>query len=434
MSHGIIPQENPQAVCVNTLSISLEKNLTEIKRRLPSEDILTYTFETGDQVTCAIVYADGIVNKELLGDLIARPLSKLCLRSETAPKNKNEGGRYALNMEIIQKSALFPELKKQTKIEDVCKEVLDGNSLLLIDGIGVGFIIGAKFIPVRAVSEPPTDVTVKGPREGFIEDVKTNMALVRKRLKTPNLRFESVRVGKNSDTIVTLCWLEGTSKEGIKEEIKAKLNTLQIDFIPDSSYIAAFLSPRRHSIFHTIGTTEKPDVFAAKISEGRVGVLVDGSPIALTAPYLLMEDLQSSEDYFISHLPRSSGDCATHRIVTACILRIRAAVQITTATAWINPHNREQHPRITPLTQPRNVCGTVPLRNLKRGQHPHAEIRRNVPFGGRGVGAWGNGGVGRFLIHTRHHRGRAVGHLPLYRTRFRGNGQPASVVIFARCG
>ena len=109
-----------------------------------------------------------------------------------------------------------------------------------------------------------------------------------------------MRVGKNSDTIVTLCWLEGTSKEGIKEEIKEKLKTLQIDFIPDSSYIAAFLSPRRHSIFHTVGTTEKPDVFSAKLSEGRVGVLVDGSPIALTAPYILTEDLQTVEDYFVS--------------------------------------------------------------------------------------------------------------------------------------
>ena len=300
MSQGIIPPKNPQAVVVNTLSNSLQKNLTEIKKRLPSEDVLTYSLETADHTACAIVYADGIVNKELLGDLIARPLSKLDLQATTRENRKNEGGRYALKLEIIQKTSLFPELKEKESVEDVCKEVLDGNSLLLIDGISVGLIVGAKFIPNRAVMEPPTDVTVKGPREGFIEDIKTNMALIRKRLKTPSLRFESMRVGKNSDTIVALCWLDGTSKEGIKEKIKEKLKTLNIDFIPDSSYIAAFLSPHPHSIFHTIGTTEKPDVFTAKLSEGRVGVLVDGSPIALTAPYLLMEDLQSSEDYFIS--------------------------------------------------------------------------------------------------------------------------------------
>ena len=113
---------------MNTLSENLKKNLTEIKKRLPSEDILSYEFETADNVACAVVYADGIVNKQLLGDLVARPLSKLSL-SEELPQNKqNNGGRYALKLEIIKKAALFPELKEKTKIEDACKEVLDGNT------------------------------------------------------------------------------------------------------------------------------------------------------------------------------------------------------------------------------------------------------------------------------------------------------------------
>ena len=106
---------------MNTLSENLEKNLTEIKKALPSEDILSYEFETADKTACAIVYADGIVNKQLLGDLIARPLSKLDLM-------KNEGGMSATKLEIIKKAALFPELKEKTKAEDVYKEVLDGNT------------------------------------------------------------------------------------------------------------------------------------------------------------------------------------------------------------------------------------------------------------------------------------------------------------------
>ncbi len=259
---------------------------------LPSEDILQYLFETADGVSCAIVYADGVVNKQLLGDLVARPLSRLHL--------KNEGGKVENTFALIQKTALFPELKTKKKTEDVCKEILDGNSLLLVDGFAEGIVAGAKFLPVRAITEPPTDIAVKGPREGFIEDIKTNMALLRKRLKTPALRFESLRVGKQSDTMVAICWLEGTANEGVKEEIKRKLQQIQIDNIPDSSYIAALLSPRKHGLFHALGKTEKPDIFSAKLSEGRVGLLVDGSPIALTAPYLFVEDLQSSEDYFIS--------------------------------------------------------------------------------------------------------------------------------------
>ncbi len=271
---------------------SLRKNLDFLKRELPSEDILSYAFTTGDGVECAILYADGIVNKQLLGDLIARPLSRLSIA--------NEGGRVALNEEIIQKTVLFPELKTIDNPPELIKEILDGNSLLLVDTLPTGFIVGAKLVPTRAVMEPPTDVAIKGPREGFVEDVKTNMALVRKRFKTPALRFETLRVGKQSETAVALCWLEGTSNDAVKEEIKGKIEQIQIDNIPDSSYIASLVSPRKHSVFRTVGTTEKPDVFTAKIAEGRVGILVDGSPIALTVPYALNEDLQSSEDYFIS--------------------------------------------------------------------------------------------------------------------------------------
>ena len=218
-------------------------------------------------------------------------------KKQSVPKNPLEDTDIA---ELIKTTLLFPELKTITSFQDGQMEILDGNSLLLVDGVDTGFIVGAKFLPVRAVMEPPTDVTVKGPREGFIEDVKVNMSLLRKRLKTPNLRMETLRVGKQSYTAVTLCWLDGVADEDLKTQIKNKLNEIQIDNVADSSYIAAILSPRKRSVFHTVGTTEKPDLFAAKLSEGRIGILVDGSPIALTLPYILTEDLQSSEDYFVS--------------------------------------------------------------------------------------------------------------------------------------
>ena len=277
---------------VNHISKNIQKNCNYIKNRLPSEDILHFTFNTLDGVACAIFYADGMVNKELLGELVARPISAL--------KLKNEGGMYETTFENIQKNTLFPESKEVKTFDEVIREVLDGNSALFIDGVPSVLIIGAKLLPVRAVMEPPTDIAVKGPREGFIEDIKTNMSLIRKRLKTPDLRFETLRVGKQSDTMVSICWLEGTSNQTVREEIKQKLQTIDIDCIPDSSYISALLAPRKHSLFHSMGKTEKPDIFTAKIAEGRVGILVDGSPIALTAPYLLTEDLQTSEDYFIS--------------------------------------------------------------------------------------------------------------------------------------
>ena len=298
---------NPNAPFASALT----QNLQTLKKLLPSEDVLTYAFETADKRPCAIIYADGMVNKELLARLVAAPLSSTAF-TQLLPKNNAD--RVATNNKAtqaksqpnkqtesaVERSQLFPEFKSVETLKDGVNEILDGNTLLLIDQIPTGFIVGAKLLPVRTVTEPPTDVAVKGPREGFIEDIKTNMALVRKRLKTPSLRFETLRVGEQSYTAVTLCYLQGTSTESIKDELKKKLQSIKVDNIPDSSYISAFLAPRKHSIFRTVGTTEKPDIFTAKISEGRVGILVDGSPIALTVPYITTEDLQSSEDYFIS--------------------------------------------------------------------------------------------------------------------------------------
>ena len=272
------------------LTKKLKDNIEGVKSVLSAEDILVYGFLTGDGTECAIVYTDGMVDKALLGDLAARPLSKL------TPENKEKG----FTPEEVKQTLLFPELKEETQLQNIFAEVLDGNSLLLVDGLETGLIVGAKLLPTRAVMEPPTDIAVKGPREGFIEDIKTNMALLRKRLKTPDLKFELQKAGKRSQTNIAICYLDGICDEKVKKEVAARIGEIDIDCIPDSSYVAAFIAPRKHSIFREVGTTEKPDILAAKMAEGRVGILVAGSPIALTVPFILTEDFQSSEDYFVS--------------------------------------------------------------------------------------------------------------------------------------
>lgn len=307
----------------------LKTNLSSLKELLPAEDILTYSFQTLDGVACAILYADGMVNKQLLGELIAKPLSELNLIGTLEKNSQNDGGRYEMNevKDLISDSLLFPEIKDAKTLSNTVKEILDGNSALLVDGVKFGWIIGAKLLPVRTISEPPSDVAIKGPREGFIEDVKTNMILVRKRLKTPDLKFEMQTVGKRSDTRIAVCYLDGISNEKVKNEIVQKLQEIDLDCVVDSSYIAALLSPRKHSVFKQIGSTEKPDVFTAKIAEGRVGILVDGSPIALTLPFVLTEDLQSSEDYFISPFMATTYRCL--RLLSLFVALLLPAFYVT---------------------------------------------------------------------------------------------------------
>ena len=165
--------------------------------------------------------------------------------------------------------------------------------------------------------EPQTAVTVKGPREGLIEDIKTNMSLIRRRLQTPDLRFDLLTVGRRSRTAVAIVYLQGIADPKIVEAVRQRIRAADIDGVPDSSYIGKFLAKKPYSLFKQVGTTEKPDILCAKMLEGRIAILSDGSPIALTLPYMLSEDFQSSQDYFVS--PYRATISRLLRMLAICI-------------------------------------------------------------------------------------------------------------------
>ena len=263
----------------------VQAKIQEIMRLLPAPDILVYEFSAGDGTPCAAVYADGITDKELMGMLAARPLAE-----RPAPCSREEAKRMLL----------FPELREADEASACSREILAGNPALVIGGVEGYIILGTKKVALRAVSEPQTSIAVKGPREGFIEDIKTNMGLIRRRLKTPDLMFVMLEAGRRSGTAVAIAYLKGIADERVVKKAEERIRAADIDGVPDSSYIAKFLAERPRSLFKQAGTTEKPDILCAKMLEGRIAVLVDGSPIVLTLPYLLAEDFQSAQDYFVS--------------------------------------------------------------------------------------------------------------------------------------
>ncbi len=263
--------------------VTLEKNIKGIKDVLTSQDIIVFEFQSSAGKKFAAIYADGIADKQLLGELVVKPL--------------REVGRDA-KLEEVKLLLASPEVKDCKKIKDGITEVSDGNAVLFVDGEKDFFVIGLKNPPGRSVAEPPTQVTLKGPREGFTEDIKVNLGLVRKRLKSEKLHIKMLKSGQRSDTAVALIYLDDVVKKGLPEEVEKRIADNEIDLIPDSSYIAQFISGSPKSLFKRNGTSEKPDIFCAKVCEGRVGIIVDGSPIALTVPYILTEDLQTAEDYY----------------------------------------------------------------------------------------------------------------------------------------
>ena len=249
---------------------------------MPSDDVIDYTFLSGGGEAFALVYADTIADKTAVGELIVKPLREL--------KEK------CADVEAL---IACPQVKPCPDYDEAAKLIAEGCAIVICEGKEEMFAADVKSPPQRAVMEPPTQVAVKGPREGFTEDVKTNIGLIRKRIKSPTLEIKTVMAGKRTDTVVAVCYLSDVVRDGLAEKIIGQIESKEIDIVPDSSYISGFISKRPKSLFKRNATCEKPDVFCAKVCEGRVGIIVDGSPIALTVPYALAEDFQTSEDYYI---------------------------------------------------------------------------------------------------------------------------------------
>ena len=192
---------------------TIEENIKKIKDVLVSEDVITYEFSSAAGKKFALIYVDGLTDKSHLGELVVKPLAD---------------AKADASYEDVRAVLASPEVKEGDDYSVAVKEISYGGSALLTDGDSRFFIIGLTKPPGRAVAEPPTQIAVKGPREGFTEDLKVNCALVRKRLKSPDLRMDTVRTGKRSDTAVTICYINGVCDEKIPEKLKKQIAKVAI--------------------------------------------------------------------------------------------------------------------------------------------------------------------------------------------------------------
>ena len=236
-----------------------------------------------------IFYIESLINKKMFSNNVMSQIENI------EESNKSFDDKKQL-IDAISKNISVSSIEKMTKEKDCISKILEGNILIACGDFALS--IPAKNIEKRAVAEPPTSRVIKGPREGFVEDISTNLNLVRRRLKTTNIRIKDHYVGRQTNTQISVIYLDGIAQYSIVKDIETRIDSIDIDGIIDSYYIESFLEDKKLKFFKRIGNTEKPDIFCAKLLEGRIGILVDGSPIALTAPYVLFEDLQSSEDYY----------------------------------------------------------------------------------------------------------------------------------------
>lgn len=257
-----------------------------------SRDVVLRTREVfiGKDVRCYLVFMDGMINAAQLGETVVEALLETVL-----PKD------VKIDCDYIAKNILFAnEVTETSKLPDMLRAILYGDTLLIKDGSKSALTINTKGWRTRGIKEPDSERVLQGPREGFDEAAMFNLAMIRRKLLTPDLCVEMMRIGRRSDTLVFVCYLGSLADENMIKELKRRLEKIDIDGILDSNYIAENIRDNKYGLFKTMGSTERPDIVAARLLEGRIAVVVDGTPVVLTLPYLFSENFQSDEDYYIN--------------------------------------------------------------------------------------------------------------------------------------
>lgn len=231
-----------------------------------------------------IVCVDGLVSTDLVDRDIIGPL-----------RSKSFSGS-------VRDCVNATQVKEITDFNGYISEVLDGNVAIFYSGWNKILIADLKFHAKRSVEPPDSEGTIRGPKEGFSETLRVNTSLLRRKLRTPNLIMEHMRLGKQSGTMIVLAYLKDIVNKDALKEVKRRLNSIDIDSILESGYLEQFIEDRPFSPISTVGLTQKPDKAAAMILEGRIAIICDGTPHVMTVPSLFIENLHVSEDHYNRYL------------------------------------------------------------------------------------------------------------------------------------
>ena len=270
------------------MKVDAVKTFEQIKKKLhDSSDIKSRMVQFFGTQIC-LCYIAPITDNMLLNESLIFPL----VNFSKEIKNNDIVKELQDNVLANQEVTIF------TDLQSAIDKLLAGNTLVLIDGADKILGCDLEKITVRAVAEPPTSVVIKGPREGFTESLKFNLALIRKRVKSDDFVVKMLEIGEMTKTQVALVYFDSIVDKKVVKDITNRLQSIKIDGILDSHYLVSYLQRNKKSLFKQVGDTEKPDILVGKMLEGRVGIVVDGSPIVLTLPFVLLEDLQNSDDYY----------------------------------------------------------------------------------------------------------------------------------------
>jgi spore germination protein KA len=281
---------------------SLSENLDELLKLLAnSNDVQIQPFRFGENnhFSGSLIYIDGMANRATLTDAILLPIKRWSDKRSVLAANADL-------LDILEQEILCSaSVQIKHTLAEFAAGCLSGDTVLLVEGIAGGLIIDSKGWEKRSISEPQSESVVRGPREGFTENLRTNTSMIRRKIRHGQLRLEQMTVGRKTQTGICLMYLSGVANPKIVDAVRYRIKQLDVDAILESGYIEEYIEDAPFSPFATIGYSEKPDVVAGRILEGRVAIVVDGTPFVLTAPFLFVESFQTAEDYYTRPLHAS---------------------------------------------------------------------------------------------------------------------------------
>lgn len=288
------PQQTP--ALSTPLFARLEENLSAIKQTLGNpQDLIVrpFTIDNASQA-CAVVCIDGLVDSDLINDKVVKHIQLMLPASgKTLPPPGEEMLTFLLN-EVLSTI----EVKLETTFEAMYDRVLAGDTALFVDGAAQTILIDSRGWETRSIDEPVSEGLVRGPREGFTENIRDNTMLVRRRVRDCQLRFDTMNVGRRSKTDLIIAYMQDIAHPAIVQEVKRRLATIDVDEVEESGFIEQWIEDDFLSPFPQCQVTERPDKVASALFQGRVAILLDGTPMGLIVPVTLSMMLHSPEDFY----------------------------------------------------------------------------------------------------------------------------------------
>lgn len=281
----------------NSIDTDLSRNEEYLKNTIGKSSDIFYRYLTIpalDDCESLIVYIGNLVKSDLLESFVIEPLkSVIKLTPKKTSVIKNDKMEQLIDAEII-----VLDTGQANEWTSICDAILSGDTVLFLEKSSTALIIVTKGWKSRSITEPVTESEVRGPRDGFIENVNINIALIRRRIKDYGLRFENLKIGERTKTDVYLAYIDGLVNESNLQEVRKRLNKIKTDSVLASAYIEEFIEDAPYSVFPQIDNTERPDKACAAILEGRIVIMVDNTPAVLIVPTVFWEYFLAPGDYY----------------------------------------------------------------------------------------------------------------------------------------